>query len=323
MSFIETARRRVKGKGLRIVYPEGLEERAMRAARQLVVQDLARPVLVGKPSEIAEHAENLGISLDEVEVRDPNGPDSAELVALYHDLRKHKGCTPEVAAVSARRPHYYAALLVRAGHADGFVSGLNSETKPFLPSFEVIGMREGFKRASSVFFMVWPDRVLFYADCSVNINPDAATLAEIGRATAATARDFGVEPRVAFLSFSTRDSAKDASIEKVKEAVALARAAEPGLIVDGELQFDAAYVPAIANKKCPGSPLEGKANVFVFPDLNAGNIAYKITERLAGAQAIGPVLQGLRQPVNDVSRGCSVQDLVDVAVVTAIQTGKA
>src|SRR5207248_3523656 len=137
-----------------------------------------------------------------------------------------------------------------------------SETKPFLPSFEIIGMREGFKRASSVFFMVWPSRVLFYADCSVNINPDAATLAEIGRATAATARSFGIEPRVAFLSFSTRDSAKDASIEKIKEAVALARRAEPGLIADGELQFDAAFVPEVSKKKCPDSPVEGYANVL-------------------------------------------------------------
>lgn len=323
MSFIETARKRVRGKGLRIVYPEGVEERALKAAAQLRDEDLARPVLVGARDALAAQARAADVDLDGIEVRDPAGPDSAALVGLYHDLRKHKGCTPEVAAVSARRPHYYAALLVRAGHADGFVSGLNSETKPFLPSFEVIGMREGFKRASSVFFMVWPDRVLFYADCSVNINPDAATLAEIGRATAATARSFGVEPRVAFLSFSTRDSAKDASIEKVKEAVALARAAEPGLILDGELQFDAAFLPEVSRKKCPGSPLEGRANVFVFPDLNAGNIAYKITERLAGAQAIGPILQGLKQPVNDVSRGCSVQDLVDVAVVTAIQTGKA
>ena len=202
-----------------------------------------------------------------------------------------------------------------------FVSGLNSETKPFLPAFEVIKLREGYQRASSVFIMVWPDRVLFYADCSVNIAPDPATLAEIGRATAETARSFGVEPRVAFLSFSTRDSAKHAMVDHVKQAVALARAASPDLALDGELQFDAAFVPEVARKKCPDSPLGGRANVFVFPDLDAGNLAYKITERLAGAAAIGPILQGLRKPVNDVSRGCSVQDLVDVAVVTAVQSG--
>jgi phosphate acetyltransferase len=201
----------------------------------------------------------------------------------------------------------------------GFVSGLNSETKPFLPAFEIIKMRPGFKRASSVFVMAWPDKVYFYADCSTVISPDAETLAEIGRATAESARAFGHEPRVAFLSFSTRDSAKDASIDRVKDAVRLVRAAEPGLLVDGEMQFDAAILPEVARKKAPDSPICGQANVFIFPDLNSGNIAYKITERLGGARAIGPILQGLNKPVNDVSRGCSVQDFADVAVITALQ----
>jgi len=208
---------------------------------------------------------------------------------------------------------------VRAGEAVGFVSGLNRETKPFIPAFEIVKMREGMKRASSVFVMAWPDRECFFADCSMNIAPDAETLAEIGRASARSARAFGHEPRVAFLSFSTRDSAKDASIDRVKEAVAIVRRAEPGLLVDGEIQFDAAILPEVANKKCPDSPLEGRANVFIFPDLNSGNIAYKITERLGGARAIGPVFQGLNKPVNDVSRGCSVQDFADVAAITALQ----
>jgi phosphate acetyltransferase len=167
--------------------------------------------------------------------------------------------------------------------------------------------------------MSWPDKTYFYADCSVNIAPDAETLAEIGRATARSARAFGHEPRVAFLSFSTRDSAKDATIDRVKEAVSLVRKVEPDLLVDGEMQFDAAIVPAVAKKKCSDSPLEGRANVFIFPDLNAGNIAYKITERLGGAAAFGPLLQGLRMPVNDVSRGCSVQDFADIAAITALQ----
>jgi phosphate acetyltransferase len=180
-------------------------------------------------------------------------------------------------------------------------------------------MRPGFKRASSVFVMAWESKVYFYADCSMNIAPDAETLAEIGRATAQSARAFGYEPRVAFLSFSTRDSAKDASIDRVKEAVALARKAEPDLLVDGEMQFDAAVLPEVAKKKAPDSPLQGKANVFIFPDLNSGNIAYKITERLGGARAIGPIFQGLNKPVNDVSRGCSVQDFADVAALTALQ----
>jgi phosphate acetyltransferase len=227
--------------------------------------------------------------------------------------------TPDVAAQRVSLPHYFGALAVRAGEAAGMVCGLNSETKPFIPAFEIVKMRPGMKRASSVFVMAWPDKTWFYADCSTIISPDAETLADIGRATAQSARAFGHEPRVAFLSFSTRDSAKDVSIDRVKEAVRLVREAEPGLLVDGEVQFDAAMLPEVATKKCPGSPIGGQANVFVFPDLNSGNIAYKITERLGGARAFGPLLQGLNKPVNDVSRGCSVQDFADVAAITARQ----
>jgi phosphate acetyltransferase len=321
MAFMDDVRGKVRGKGRRVAYPEGLEERALRAAALLAAGDLARPILIGPEAALREKAGALGVSLDGVVVCDPTRDERrSRYAAAYQELRKHKGVTLEAAAERVALPHFFAALMLREGDADGFVSGLNSETKPFIPAFEVVKMRKGYSRVSSVFVMTWPDRVLFYADCSVNIAPDAATLAEIGRATAASARAFGHEPKVAFLSFSTRDSAADASIERVKQAVALCRAAEPGLLVDGELQFDAAFVPAVARKKCPDSPLGGQANVFVFPDLNAGNIAYKISERLAGAAAIGPILQGLRRPVNDVSRGCSVQDLADVGTITALQS---
>ncbi len=320
MSFMDEVRQRVGGKGQRIVFPEGLEERAQRAAALLAEQKLVRPILIGPEAEIRTRAGAMGVSLAGVEVRDPLSDGELHRYAgAYFGLRRHKGVTAEVAAERARLPHYFGALTVHAGHADGMVSGLNSETKPFVPSFEVVGLREGYRRASSVFIMSWPERTLFYADCSVNIAPDAATLAEIGRTSAATARAFGYQPRVAYLSFSTRDSAQHESIDRVKEAVGLLRQAEPSLLVDGELQFDAAFVPAVAKKKCPDSPLGGQANVFIFPDLNAGNIAYKITERLAGAATIGPILQGLRKPVNDLSRGCSVQDMADVAVITAAQ----
>jgi len=320
MGFMEQAYETVKGRGLRIVYPEGREERALRAAAWLGERGLVRPVLVGSRSELEERAKGFGVSLDGIETRDPAGdPRRSDFEATYLELRKHKGMTPEKARERVALPHYFGALMVRAGEADGMVSGLNSETKPFLPAFEVIGMREGIRRASSLFVMAWPDRVIFYADCAMNISPDAETLAEIGRTTADSARAFGEEPRVAFLSFSTRDSAKDESVDRVKAAVAKVREAEPGLVVDGEMQFDAASVPEVARKKCADSPLEGRANVFIFPDLNSGNIAYKITERLGGARAFGPIFQGLRKAVNDVSRGCTVQDFADIAVITALQ----
>jgi phosphate acetyltransferase len=320
MSFMQGVYDSVKGRGARVVYAEGLEERAIRASRWLVEQELLVPVLVGPEAGVREKAKALGVGLEGVVVRDPaSDPKRAAFEAEYLALRQAKGVTPEIARQRVALPHYFGALAVRAGEASGMVCGLNSQTKPFIPAFEIVKMRPGMKRASSVFVMAWPDRVYFYADCSTVISPDAETLAEIGRATARSARDFGQEPRVAFLSFSTRDSAKDVSIDKVKQAVALVRAAEPDLLVDGEMQFDAAMVPEVARKKCPGSPLEGRANVFIFPDLNSGNIAYKITERLGGARAFGPLLQGLNQPVNDVSRGCTVQDLADVAAITARQ----
>jgi phosphate acetyltransferase len=318
---METVYDKVKGRGARVVYPEGLEERALKAAAWLRDRELVVPVLIGPAAEVQSRAKELELSLDGIEVRDPATDERREaFVAEYVELRKHKGMTPEKAQERVSLPHYFGALAVRAGEAVGMVSGLNSETKPFLPAFEIIKVAEGYKRVSSVFIMTWPDKTYFYSDCSVNISPDAETLAEIGRATAKSARVFGHEPRVAFLSFSTRDSAEDASIDRVKEAVLLLRQAEPDLLVDGEMQVDSAIVPAVAKKKCPDSPLEGNANVFIFPDLNAGNIAYKITERLGGAAAIGPILQGLRMPVNDVSRGCSVQDFADVATITALQS---
>jgi phosphate acetyltransferase len=320
MSFMDGVRERVRGRGVAIVLPEGLEERAQRAADQLREQDLARPILLGPEDDVRRQARERGLTLDGIPVRDPRtDPSLTGYASNYHEIRRHKGVTAESARARVALPHYFGAMMVRAGEAAGLVSGLNSETKPFVPAFEVVKLRPGYTRASSVFIMAWPERVLFYADCSVNIAPDAATLAEIGRATAATARAFGFTPKVAFLSFSTRGSAEHESIDRVKEAVALLRAAEPALEADGEMQFDAAFVPAVARKKCPDSPLCGEANVLVFPDINAGNIAYKITERLAGASAIGPIMQGLNKPMNDVSRGCSVQDLADVAVITAAQ----
>jgi phosphate acetyltransferase len=320
MGFMDDVRARVKGRGVTIVLPEGLEERAQRAAALLRDQELARPILLGPETDVRTTAGQRGLTLDGIEVRDPRNDQSlTDYATNYHELRKHKGVTPEVARERAALPHYFGAMMLRAGDAAGLVSGLNSETKPFVPAFEVVKLRAGYKRASSAFIMAWPERVLFYADCSVNIAPDAFTLAEIGRATAATARAFGFVPKVAFLSFSTRGSAAHESIDRVKEAVSLARAAEPGLEVDGELQFDAAFVPAVAKKKCPDSPLRGEANVLVFPGHQRREHRLQDHREAGGAAAIGPIMQGLNKPMNDVSRGCSVQDMADVAVITAAQ----
>lgn len=284
MAFMDDVRSRIRGRGVRIVYPEGLEDRTLRSAALLAEGGLARPVLLGPSDGVRSGAASLGVSLDGIEVRDPETDQAlASYEETYFELRRHKGVSREAARARVRLPHYFGALMVASGEADGLVSGLNSQTRPFLPAFEVVRLREGFHRASSVFIMVWPERVLFFADCSVNIAPDAATLAEIGRATAGTAGALGFEPKVAFLSFSTRGSADHESVERVRDAAALLRTAEPDLKVDGEMQFDAAFVPAVARKKCPDSPLAGEANVFIFPGINAGNIAYKIAERLAGA----------------------------------------
>lgn len=301
-------RNSVRGKGLRIVYPEGFDERAVAAARQLKEEDLGRPIVLGD------------FQADDIEIRNPqDDPDSERLARAFFELRKHKGISEDDARKTALLPHYYGALMVREGLADGMVSGLSSDTKPFLPAFQVIKMRKGVSRASSVFIMCWPDKTYFYSDCSVNIDPDPETLASIASATADTVKGFDMEPKVAFLSFSTQGSADHARVDKVTQALEIARKNRPDLLLDGEMQFDAAILPSVAARKYPGSKVAGEANVFIFPDLDAGNIAYKITERLGGAAAVGPILQGLNKPINDVSRGCSVQDLVDVSVITGVQ----
>lgn len=317
--FLDSMCKKVCGTGMHIVYPEGREERAIRAAAFLTAENLVKPVLLGDPVEIAALAKKYGVDISAVTVHDYlHADDIDKYVETYYDLRKHKGISLDDARAKVKQPHYFGALMVRLGAADGMVSGLNSETKPFLPAFEIIKLKEGFKRASSLFVLEWPERLLFFADCSVNIDPDAQTLCDIAEATAQTVRTFGYEPRVAFLSFSTRDSARSPLVDKVKEATRLAKQEIPGCVIDGEIQFDAALLPDVAHRKAPDSPLvEQGANVFIFPDLNCGNIAYKITERLGKAVATGPILQGLNHPINDVSRGCSDRDFANVAVLTA------
>ncbi|CAN5276517.1 phosphate acetyltransferase [soil metagenome] len=317
--FLDSMKTRIRGKNHRVLYADGKEESVLKAAAILRDEGLATPVVMSDPEELNKMAQKLNIDLKGIDIHDPKDDKNFDqYVHEYCELRKHKGMTEKEAEKLMGKPHFFGAMMVHMGAADGMVSGLSGDTKPFIPAFQIVGLRDGFKRASSVFVLEWPERLLFFADCSVNIDPDAQGLAEIAYATVETVRWLGVEPRVAFLSFSTHGSAKDPSLDKIKEAKAIAMKEMPHAIIDGEIQFDAALLPEVARIKTPDSPLrEQGANVFIFPDLNSGNIAYKISERLGRARATGPMLQGLKKPINDVSRGCSVEDLANAGVLTA------
>jgi len=327
MNFLEQLASECKKNLRTIIFPEGKDAKILEAAYKLKKEGLlAKSIVVGDKTEIESTAKVCGADLSIIEIIEPSkDKDFDKYSAEYFELRKHKNITMDFAEEQMKKTHFFGAMAVRMGRADGMVSGINSETKPFIPSFEIIKTAKGISRVSSLFFEVFPDKVLFYSDCGVNIDPDEDTLAEIAITTAITAKQFWHNPRVAMLSFSTRDSAKHPFVDKMKNATVKAKqkAKDMGLsaVIDGELQFDAAFVPEVAKKKAPDSPFaEERANVFIFPDLNAGNICYKVTERLAGAQAFGPIMQGLNKPVNDLSRGAKVTDIMNAALITVIQS---
>ncbi|HNZ28170.1 MAG TPA: phosphate acetyltransferase [Spirochaetota bacterium] len=327
MNFLEKLASECKKNLRTIIFPEGKDAKILEAAYRLKKEGLlAKSIVMGDKSEIEAAAKICGADLSFVEIIEPlKDKDYDKYCAEYFELRKHKNITMDFAKEQMKKTHFFGAMAVRMDRADGMVSGINSETKPFIPSFEIIKTAKGISRVSSLFFEVFPDKVLFYSDCGVNIDPDEDTLAEIAITTAITAKQFWHEPRVAMLSFSTRDSAKHPFVDKMKNATAKAKqkARDMGLsaVIDGELQFDAAFIPEVALKKAPDSPFtKERANVFIFPDLNAGNICYKVTERLAGAQAFGPIMQGLNKPVNDLSRGAKVTDIMNAALITVIQS---
>jgi phosphate acetyltransferase len=312
---------RAKQNRMRIVLPEGVEERILRAADILARREVADIILLGDADKVGTKVSELGIDLDGVQIIQPNlSPKFEEYAQAYFELRKHKGVSIERARDTMNDVTYFGTMMVHKGDAEGMVSGsINTTAHTIRPAFEFIKTKPGFSIVSSVFLMCLKDRVLAFGDCAVNPNPTAEQLAEIAINSAHTARIFGIEPRVAMLSYSTGSSGKGADVEKVIEATRIAKERAPELLLEGPLQYDAAIDMDVARTKLPGSQVAGQATVFIFPDLNTGNNTYKAVQRAAGAVAIGPVLQGLNKPVNDLSRGCTVPDIVNTVAITAIQ----
>ena len=330
MSLIEQIVARAKSNKQRIVLPESLEERTITAADRALADGLAEIILIGNKEEILAYAEKLGLkNIGKATIIDPaTSEKTAEYAKLLYELRKNKGMTPELAAKTVLDPLYFGCLIIKSGDADGQISGALSTTGETLrPALQIIKCSPGITCVSGAMLMLTQapeygeNGVLVIGDVAVTPTPDAGQLAQIAVCTARTAKSVAgfADPRVAMLSFSTKGSAKHEVVDKVVEATALAKELDPALKIDGELQADAALVPSVGKKKAPGSEIAGNANVLVFPNLEVGNIAYKLIQRLGHAEAIGPILQGIAKPVNDLSRGCSVEDVYNLIAITACQ----
>lgn len=305
----------------RIVLPEGEEPRILQACELLLLRQACEIILLGNPVRIKQKMSELGLKLDAIQIIDPTTSElRQEYADTYYELRKHKGITPEIAFETISDASYFGTMMVYKGHADGMVSGsVNTTQHTIRPALEFIKTRPGVSIVSSIFFMCLEQNVLVFGDCAVNPNPDEKQLAEIAVSAAETSIAFGIEPRVAMLSYSTGDSGSGKEVEKVREATKIAKTLRPDLMIEGPIQFDAAFDPEVAKIKLKNSKVAGKATVFIFPDLNTGNNTYKAVQRSANSVAIGPVLQGLNKPVNDLSRGCTVPDILNTVIITAIQ----
>ncbi|MFS0673205.1 phosphate acetyltransferase [Ornithinibacillus sp. 179-J 7C1 HS] len=320
MNLFDEVKSQVNGKNKSIVFPEGLDERVLTAASKLGAEGILEPIVVGDKEAVQKKADELNLDLGSTTVLDPNNYEKFdEMVQAFVERRKGKA-SEEDARNLLLDENYFGTMLVYLNEADGLVSGAAHSTADTVrPALQIIKTKEGVKKTSGVFIMVRGDEKYVFADCAINIAPDSNDLAEIAVESATTAKLFGVDPKVAMLSFSTKGSAKSLETEKVVEALQIAKEKDSSLVIDGEFQFDAAFVPSVAAKKAPDAVIQGDANVFVFPSLEAGNIGYKIAQRLGGFEAVGPILQGLNKPVNDLSRGCSAEDVYNLALITAAQ----
>lgn len=323
MDFITKIKQKAQELNKRIVFPETFDDRTLKAIEIIVQEKIAQPILLGKEMEIKAQAEKAGITIDwsKTEFVDIEDNERLERYAhALHEIRKKKGLTLEEARKWVADLNYFAVMMIQLDEADGLVTGANvSSGDTYRPALQIIKTKEKFHKVSGLFFMIMENRLILFADCAINMDPNSHDLADIAIDTAETAKRFGIEPRVAMLSFSTNAKPKHPYVQKVKEALQIAKDRRPDLLIEGEMQVDAALVPDVAQRKFPESKIAGQANVLIFPDLQSGNIAYKLVERLAGAKAIGPILQGLNKPVNDLSRGCSIQDIVDLTAITACE----